>query len=317
MASLTSKLLDSYPYSRYADPRTIQRGHAYHKDERVWDITLSRHDTRAICRVDGDLGEYTVEIEVDQKSGELNFDCDCPYAEDHFCKHMVAAALELSEYLKEDGNEFAEDDEEIIPMFPARSSGNWQSKLNETLARVPRRLSSSNPLRYIALVVMTRSQYGYSSYGNPYWNAYFYALQPFIIKESEWDLIGGGLLKSPHEINDFLQTNKKWMKVAERQHQQVNPAGCMNLSSEAVSFLNFLSMLDNTYGVSGGMSMYLSMLAKLDIPIFLGSLYPDKIERRLHVLPDPVQIEIDIWSDETKLILQAGFRKDNTFIRVA
>ena len=28
MISLTPKLLESYPYSRYADPKTIQRGHA-------------------------------------------------------------------------------------------------------------------------------------------------------------------------------------------------------------------------------------------------------------------------------------------------
>jgi hypothetical protein len=43
--------------------------------------------------VNGDAGEYTVEIEVAQKSGELYFDSVCPYAESHFCKHMVAAAL--------------------------------------------------------------------------------------------------------------------------------------------------------------------------------------------------------------------------------
>jgi uncharacterized Zn finger protein len=77
----------------------IQRGHAYYKDGRVWDISVSRHDSRAICMMDGDSGEYTVEIEVNQKSGELYFECTCPLAEEHFCKHMVAAALELSEFL--------------------------------------------------------------------------------------------------------------------------------------------------------------------------------------------------------------------------
>ena len=62
--------------------------------------------------------------------------------------------------------------------------------------------------------------------------------------------------------------------------------------------------------------MYLSMLAKLDIPVFLGSLYPEKIERRLYVLPDPVEIQIDIHSDETKLVLQAGFQKNNAFMYI-
>src|SRR4029450_9818181 len=102
MIRLTPQLLDSYPYSRYADPSTVQLGHAYYTDGRVWDIVLSMNDRKAICMVDGDSGEYTVEIEVNQKSGQLYFDCDCPFAEEHFCKRMVAAALELSDFLKED-----------------------------------------------------------------------------------------------------------------------------------------------------------------------------------------------------------------------
>jgi uncharacterized Zn finger protein len=53
--------------------------------------------------VEGDSGEYTVEIEVDKKTGELTFACDCYCADEgNFCKHMVAPALEVSEYLKEE-----------------------------------------------------------------------------------------------------------------------------------------------------------------------------------------------------------------------
>src|SRR5215211_4551978 len=131
MIRLTPKLLDNYPYSRYADSKTIQRGHAYYKEGRVWDITLSQHDSKASCLVDGNSGEYTVEIDVDQKSGQLNCECDCPFAENYFCKHMIAAALELSEFLKNEEDEFDEqDEEEFIPMFPAKTSQNWQNKLN-------------------------------------------------------------------------------------------------------------------------------------------------------------------------------------------
>ncbi|HEX6033512.1 MAG TPA: SNF2-related protein, partial [Anaerolineales bacterium] len=70
------------------------------------------------------------------------------------------------------------------------------------------------------------------------------------------------------------------------------------------------------YGVSSGMPMYLSMLAKLDIPVFLGSFYPTTIERRLHVLPDPVEIEIDIQSDHNRLLLQAGFQNGDVFTHI-
>jgi non-specific serine/threonine protein kinase len=316
MAVLTSKLLDKFPYSRFADPKTIQRGHAYYKDGRVWDITLSRNDSRAICMVDGDSGEYTVEVEVDQKSGELYFECDCPYAEEHFCKHMVAAALELSEFLNEGDSEF-EEEEEFIPVSPSRSTGNWQNRLNETLAQVPQRSSPSNVQRYIALVIMTRYQFGYSAYGNPYWSSYSYSLEPFIIRQHEWELLGGGSLKSRQEIHDFLSTNKKWLKAGERARQQLNPAGCLNLNPDAIAVLNFLNSLGSVFSISNGMSMYLAMIARLDIPVFLGSLQPEKLERHLQVLPDPVKIEIDMWSDKTKLVLQVGFQNDDAFTRIS
>jgi non-specific serine/threonine protein kinase len=307
MIRLTPKLLDSYPYSRYADPRTIQRGQAYYKEERVWDVNLSKDGSTVVCMVEGNSAEYSVQIEVDQASGQLYFDCNCPYAENNFCKHMIAAALEVSAFLKEE-----EGEEESIPMFPSQISKNWQNKLNDTLALIPRR-STGGFVRYVALVILTRSRFGYYGYGSSYPSSYFYSLEPFIIKASEWNLLGAGSLTSPQAIHRFLNSNKKWIRAGERLHQQMNPIGCLNLNREAASFVNFLVHAENMYGISSSLSMYLSMLVKLDIPVFLGSLYPEKIERRLHILPEPVEIEIDIRNTETKLLLQAGFQKDGSF----
>ncbi|MBK8784855.1 MAG: SWIM zinc finger family protein [Anaerolineales bacterium] len=101
MPSLTPELLDNFPYSQYADPQSIQRGRAYFKDGRAWNVEII-NDRKAICFVDGETGEYEVTIEVGKKSGALSLDCNCPYAEAHFCKHMIAAALAVSEYLKEE-----------------------------------------------------------------------------------------------------------------------------------------------------------------------------------------------------------------------
>src|SRR5678816_4529155 len=64
------------------------------------------------------------------------------------------------------------------------------------------------------------------------------------------------------------------------------------------------------------LSMFLSMLAKFNVPVFLGSLYPEKIERRLHLLPNPVTINIDLQTDRSKLTLRAGYEKNGQFIRL-
>src|SRR5688572_13968841 len=229
MRALTPQLLDKFPYPLYADARTIQLGRAYYKDGRVWDVSLSANDSKAICQVDGDSGEYTVEVEVDQKSGQLYFECDCPYAEEHFCKHMVAAALEVSEYLKEETDDFEEEDEEeFIPSPPPQSSRNWQNRLNETLALIPRRASSPNVAHYVAVAILERSRLGMYGYGSAYRGSYFYSLVPYIIKANNWYSLAGGEKRSPQEINEFLESNKRWIKAGERMFSQPNPAGCLN-----------------------------------------------------------------------------------------
>ncbi len=319
MHSLTAQLLDNFPYSKYADAQSIQRGHIYYKEGHVLDAILSRNNSRAVCEVEGQSAFYTVEIEVDQESGRLGFDCDCPYAEDHFCKHMVAAALEVRAILKEEAD-FEEEEEEEVSIIPQNPppTGSWQNKLKETFSLIPRRASApvSNYNRYVALVIMERSlQYGYV-YGSANRVSYSYSLEPFMIKTNEWDLLQGDKLPAtPQEINKLLDSTPKWIKAGNKMYQQVNPLGCLNLTHDAVAFLNILQNITHIYGsITSGMSMYLSMLAKLDIPIFLGkSSYPEKIERRLYIQPAPVDIKIDLQSDKNKLMLQAGFEHEEKF----
>ncbi len=194
-----------------------------------------------------------------------------------------------------------------------KSAQNWQNKLKETLALAPRRAPANNYNRYVALVVMTRSQLGYYGYrqSSP---SYSYALEPFIIKANALNLLHENTLNTPQEINSFLDSNKKWIKAGAKMYQQLNPAGSLNLTPEAVSFLNVMQNIGHMYGIgSNGMSMLLSMLAKLEVPVFLGGFYPERIDRRLHILPEPVDIKIDMHRIESKLVLQAGFQNNETF----
>lgn len=313
MPSITPQLIEAFPFSQYADPQSIQRGRAYYKDGRVWEVSLFENNSRAVCEVNGDLGEYTVEISADKTSGELTFDCDCPYADDgNFCKHMVASALELKDYLNEEIDDFDED-EDLVLALP-QASLNWQKKLGETLAIMPRKISSPNLRRYVALVILERSRMGIYGYGSAYRGNYSYFLTPFIIKENEWYGLTNGEKKSSQEIDKFLETNQKWIKVGERMFQQMNPAGCLNLNPDAISVLEILSYAMRTYGIgTNNMPMFLSTLSRLEVPVFLGSVYPAKIERRVHILPNSVEIKIDMQSDESKLVLQAGYEQDGDF----
>jgi len=318
MPRLTSSLLDNFPYSKYASAQTIQRGRAYYKDGNVWSADLV-NDQKAVCFVNGDSGEYTVEIEIDKKSGELTFECDCYYADDgNFCKHMIAAALEVSEYLRDEEED--EDEEEFeSPVSKTKEPAyDWKAKLMQSVALMPRQSSGGNRLsRYAVAMILTRNKYGFSYYNNGR-QQYSYTLEPFVVKENEWTPLQELVSPTSESVNALLEKSKTWIKAGETVYNTLNPKGCINASEEAIAFIGLARNIGSVYGnVSGHLNNYLSILSKLDVPVFLGSVhYPQKIERRLHIQPAPIQIQIDMQQDDKKLSLQAGFDNNGTFTHI-
>ncbi|MDP1541297.1 MAG: hypothetical protein Q8L72_11690 [Moraxellaceae bacterium] len=268
MHRLTSKLLDNYPYSHYATPQTIQRGRAYQKDGRVWNTELV-NDQKAICIVDGNSGEYTVEIEIDKKTGELSFECECYFAEEgNFCKHMVAAALEVSGNLDD---HYYEDEGEEEPAAPApttkEAAGDWKTKLMQSVALMPRQSAGGNRLIRYALAVTLKRNRGYFYSSMP--SQYTYSLDIQVIKENEWQPLENVVENSPQEINTLLETNKSWIKVNQSYFQNLNPKGALNISEEAVAFINIFKTSMQMYGNnSAQLSGYLSMISRLAFPYF-------------------------------------------------
>jgi non-specific serine/threonine protein kinase len=321
MYRFTSRMLREYPFSRYASSQTIQRGRAYHKEGRVWDVELI-NDGEATCLVDGDTGEYTVEIAIDKESDALNFECDCPYAETNFCKHMVAAALELSDYLKEQ-EEYEEDEEEDEQEFKSHAPSSkaqeappdWKNKLMQTLALVPRQSAGGNrSSRYAVAMVLSRNLYSMYNLGNgPQY--YSYSLDPVIIKEKDWAPLQEIEGFNPERVNHLLEADRHWVKAALQHFQSLNPGGSLNVSSAAMAFVGLVHNFGSFYGSpSGHVQNYLSILTGLEIPIFLGTLdHNPNIERRLHILPQPLQIRIDMQQDVTKLSLRAGLEHNGIF----
>lgn len=318
MPALTSQLLDNFPYSKYATAQTLQRGRDYYKDGRAWEVRMSS-DQKATCLVDGDTGEYTVEIEVDKKTGDLYFECDCPYAETAFCKHMVAAALEVSEYLKdEEEYDEDEDEEELAPPISniKKTTGDWKAKLMQSVALMPRQSTGgSRILRYAVAMILKRSQ-GYFYSNNPF--RYSYSLDIRVVKENEWRPLEMLAEKNAQEVNALLQTDKSWGKDNQGYFQSLNPKGALNVSEDAVEFINISKSALQIYGISNPhLGGYLSMLSKLGIPLFsVSSSYPYKIERRLRILPEPIRIQIDMRQDDQILSLQAGYEHGGAFTRI-
>jgi len=115
-----------------------------------------------------------------------------------------------------------------------------------------------------------------------------------------------------------LRRYKSWSKDNQGYFQSLNPKGVLNVSEDAVEFINISKSALQMYSVSNPqLGDYLSMLGKLGIPLFLASSsYPYKAERRLHIQPDPIRIQIDMQQDDKKLSLQAGFDNNGTFTHI-
>jgi uncharacterized Zn finger protein len=108
---LTPQKLRAFPYARQAGSYVHQRGRAYYRGGRVEDVDRL-DDCHAVCQVRGDSGDYEVAIRADAGRNGLAFECDCPHADaGNFCKHMVAAGLELADHLED----VDEDDDRIEP----------------------------------------------------------------------------------------------------------------------------------------------------------------------------------------------------------
>lgn len=320
MPVLTSQLLDDFPLSRYADSQTIQRGRDYHKRGRVWNVELI-NDREAFCQIEGDSGEYEVTVEVNKK-GELLFECDCPYADEgNFCKHMVAAALEVSEYLKEEVN-YPEDDEDFeefdeeededdfikpIPQ-PTRTyrlpASNWRNKLDNVFLQFPRASNAGTNLqRYAAVLLIAKQEFYFQG---------TYSFTPYIIKARDWNVLQSMTNADNQILNDLLDKNHEWVKYGEQAYSQMNAAGCLNLAPEAVNLLNYLQQFGRFYGGLSAFPSYFALLAQMQVPVFLASPSRKSIQCRVQIFPNPVEAQVVFTRDKGNLVLTSGVKSSDT-----
>ncbi len=274
---LTPQILDTFPFYQYTDFKTVQRGQQYFRDGHV--TILEYSDNFVVCEVAGSEGyDYEVEISFSGKN-RIHFSCTCPQAEvAHICKHMVASALAVSQYLKSD-----------------EVQNDWQYRLGQALEKSPRRKTGANAQKYTAFYLLQSTQY--------YQGREFF-LAPSIVKASDWTTLRG-LALPLEEINQLLNEDRAWVRYLEQPYQAVNPTGCINLPPESIAFFNFTVNSAGYYHQFSNFGPYLSLLAKMGIPLFLMG-ERKKIGERVEIVSQPVEVRAALARDDGKLSLQAG-----------
>ena len=323
MQPLTLRLLTTFLNDRRLGSTTLQRGRAYYKEGRVTEVDLT-DGTAAVCQVEGDSGDYGVEFSAGVQNNDLTVSCDCPYAEEgNYCKHMVAAALELQNILAEE--EVTQTFNSQLPAAPRPAPApppssyaqNWQNKLNQVLMSSTYRSGPSKARRFVGLVVLEPVDYYGYGYGSDAAGGGVHSLMPYVIQADAWPALQSGeTAPSRQEINALLEMDRKWIKLGQPLTQAANPAGCLNLGPEAVAFLNMLVNFRTYYyyGMGqGNLPMLLAMLSKLELPLFKGNTRTNKVERRLSVPSDPVKLMLDLRLEEEVICLVPGIERDGQF----
>jgi hypothetical protein len=73
----------------------LQRGQNYFDNGNILQLNQGRNGTWH-AEIEGNYGNYEVEIETDNKNNVTNYYCDCPY-DGEKCKHIAAVALAINE----------------------------------------------------------------------------------------------------------------------------------------------------------------------------------------------------------------------------
>jgi non-specific serine/threonine protein kinase len=243
----------------------------------------------------------------------LNFDCDCPFAQDNLvCKHMVAAAMEVSNgFLKNSWPNTRDSKTEIVDIPrqppsvspttpPATNRSAWKHELDTMFYQIPspsRAGATAN--RFAALLLLSKEQY--------YFRA-GYVLRPAVIKAKNWHALETLEGRDPGEINEFLTKNLDWYPQREDWYGQLNPAGCINLSRDQFALLNSFYQYSRIYSAGSLTNFQLNLLPTMQVPLFLTGSSKKSIPQRIEVIPEQAEIEIHFSQQKDKLILAAGLK---------
>jgi len=279
MPYLTRELLKP---ERFASWNILSRGYEYYRQGRVTITSLD--DESATCKVRGAGATYTVTL---QAAGEkhLIYSCTCPHAaKGYVCKHVVAAALKVSEQV-------------------GSIEDRWDYRLDRLLDTLSRRTSRPTTAEDASPYVLI---FGLQIGGSTCY------LQAFTLSPSNWPEAGEVSPGDPEAVAQSLDRDRSWQPFAYRVHSPLNPYACINLPPEAAHIYNLI-MAASPYYYSftpdaSTFGKYLLILARYQVPIFLHS--GGRFTRRLRWRDRPVPLEVALIRDNRGLQLDVGANVD-------
>lgn len=259
---LTEETLNYNRIQRAAGSKIFDRGLMYYHQKRASVETVD--EEFATCLVRGSTSNYEVSIEVEGSS--LYFSCNCPFAVGGvICKHEVAAALTLRDYLHT----------HIPP--------NWRNQLTRIVQGVK---SGSHPLPQPYLLLF--SLHSIYEYGITSWKLTPYMLPIKAIPEEAQPFVNTLV---PSRLGELILSIPDLPLVLRVPYHALNPVSCVNASRQAVSMANYIIDKSKYYSNVSVSGTDLGLLADLDVVIFSGS-QAVPVQRVIQFFPGQCQLQL-------------------------
>jgi hypothetical protein len=120
-------------FERYVDEVIVGRGRNYYRDGRVEQIEDAGDGLYVATVVGSD--DYSVSVQLDDQGAIALADCDCPYTDGPYCKHMVAVFFAMREEHEFSASDFGDAAE--YPKKKSAAKKDWHEQLRQELARQP------------------------------------------------------------------------------------------------------------------------------------------------------------------------------------
>jgi non-specific serine/threonine protein kinase len=260
---LTEETLNYNRIQRAAGSKIFDRGLMYYHQKRV--SVEAVDEDFASCLVRGSASDYEVAIECEGNS--LYFSCNCPYAEGGvICKHEVAAALALRDYLRT----------HIPP--------NWRNQLTR-MVHGTQVSSRTTPQPYL-LIFSLHSLY---EYGNTSWKITPYMLPARAIPEEAQSLVG---TLTNARLGELILSIQDLSMALKAPYNALNPSSCLNATRQVVSVANYFIDKSKYYSYAPAAGADLELLSGLNVTLFSGS-QAVPVQRVLEILPAQGQLQLN------------------------
>ncbi len=262
--------------AKRAGATSWSRGVRYFHEGRVKLVHVGERD--AVLTVQGTLS-YTVEFYLPVHTDQFQSQCSCPWGRTgFFCKHQVAAALFMEEYLRIYG----------VPL--------WQRVLNGILHLPRGRKKATTKARapYVLLFVL---QHNYNAW----------VLEPVTLPAKDFpkELPEKNTPELVEIINATLKKNRAWRFRGKVVRSLLDPASCVNAQEDIVYLASALGQENNQYTYYSSRSKsrlgdYLDKLKTQAVPIWVtdSSGYRLELSTPAHILPGEARWALKIQEED-------------------